>query len=114
MVTFWAYSSELKPHNMLVHVRNSKELGRIEIQEYPQNSPFWGGSRLGIAPTPTTPAGFLRAPDGRAAVAVLVLPWSNALGLYLEVPCTYNLRSNCSYNPIISRVTVVMGFITGL
>ena len=30
---------------------------------------------------------------------------------YLEVHYTYNLLSNCSYNPIISRVTVVMGFI---
>ena len=30
---------------------------------------------------------------------------------YLEVHCTYNLLSNCSYNPIISRVTVVMGLI---
>ena len=32
----------------------------------------------------------------------------------LEVGCTYKLLSNCSYNPIISRVTVVMGFIIGL
>ena len=32
----------------------------------------------------------------------------------LEVRSTYNLLSNCSYNPIISRVTVVMGFIIGL
>ena len=30
---------------------------------------------------------------------------------YLEVRCTYNLLSNCSYNPILS---VVMGFILGL
>ena len=29
--------------------------------------------------------------------------------LYLEVHCTYHLLSNCSYNPIISWVTVVMG-----
>ena len=35
-------------------------------------------------------------------------------GLYLEVHGTYNLLSNCSYNPIISRVTVVMGLIFGL
>ena len=27
---------------------------------------------------------------------------------YLEVHYTYNLLSNCSYNPSISRVTVVM------
>ena len=33
---------------------------------------------------------------------------------YLEVHGTYNLLSNCSYNPIISRVTVVMGLIFGL
>ena len=33
--------------------------------------------------------------------------------MYLEVHCTYNLLSNCSYNQI-SRVTVVMGFIIGL
>ena len=33
---------------------------------------------------------------------------------YLEVHCTYNLLSNCSYNPIISRVTVVMGLIIRL
>ena len=33
---------------------------------------------------------------------------------YLEVRCTYNLRSDCSYNPVISRVTVLIGFITGL
>ena len=32
-------------------------------------------------------------------------------GAYLEVHCTYNLVSNCSYNPNISRVTVVMGLI---
>ena len=35
--------------------------------------------------------------------------------MYLEVVrCTYNLLSNCSYNPIISRVTVVIGFILSL
>ena len=33
---------------------------------------------------------------------------------YLEVHGTYNLPSNCSYNPIISRVTVVMVLIFGL
>ena len=33
---------------------------------------------------------------------------------YLEVHGTYNLLSNCSYNPIIFRVTVVMGLIVGL
>ena len=33
---------------------------------------------------------------------------------YLEVHGTYNLLNNCSYNPIISRVTVVMGLIFGL
>ena len=33
------------------------------------------------------------------------------LRAYLEVHCTYNLLSNCSYNPIISRVTIVMGLI---
>ena len=33
---------------------------------------------------------------------------------YLEVHCTNNLLSNCSYNQIISRVPVVMGFIIGL
>ena len=31
------------------------------------------------------------------------------LGVYLEVHCTYNLLNNCSYNPIISRVTIIMG-----
>ena len=30
---------------------------------------------------------------------------------YLEVHCTYNLLSNCSYNLIISRVTIIMGLI---
>ena len=30
---------------------------------------------------------------------------------YLEVHCTYNLLSNCSYNPIISRVTRIVGLI---
>ena len=34
--------------------------------------------------------------------------------VYLDVRCTYNLLSNCSYNPVISRVTVVMGSIIGL
>ena len=33
---------------------------------------------------------------------------------YLEVRFTYNLLRNCSSNPIISRVTVVMGFTIGL
>ena len=32
-------------------------------------------------------------------------------GGYLEVHCTYNLLSNCSYSPIISRVTVVIGLV---
>ena len=32
----------------------------------------------------------------------------------LQVHGTYNLLSNCSYNPIISRVTVVAGLICGL
>ena len=32
----------------------------------------------------------------------------------LEVQCTYDLPSNRSYNPIISRVTVMMGLIVGL
>ena len=31
---------------------------------------------------------------------------------YLEVRFTYNLPSNCSYTPIIPRVTVVMGLIS--
>ena len=31
-----------------------------------------------------------------------------------EVHGTYNLLSSCSHNPIISRVTVVMGLIFGL
>ena len=34
--------------------------------------------------------------------------------MYLEVHGTYNLLSSCSYSPIISRVTVVMGLIFGL
>ena len=34
--------------------------------------------------------------------------------LYLEVHGTYNLLSNCSYNTILSRVTVVMGLVFGL
>ena len=33
---------------------------------------------------------------------------------YLEVHCTYNLLSNCSYKTIISRVTVVMGLLIRL
>ena len=33
---------------------------------------------------------------------------------YLEVRCTYNLLSNCSYNPNISRAPVVMRPIIGL
>ena len=33
------------------------------------------------------------------------------IAAFLEVHCTYNLLSNYSYNPIISRVTVVMGLI---
>ena len=33
------------------------------------------------------------------------------LPVSLEVHCTYNLLSNCSYNPTVSRVTVVMGLI---
>ena len=33
---------------------------------------------------------------------------------YLEVRFTYNLLNNCSYNPIIPRVTVVMGLIIEL
>ena len=32
----------------------------------------------------------------------------------LEVHCSYNLLSNCSYNPSIFRVTVVMGLIIRL
>ena len=36
------------------------------------------------------------------------------LTVYLEVRFTYNLLNNCSYNPIIFRVTVVMGFIIRL
>ena len=31
------------------------------------------------------------------------------LELYLEVRCTYNLLSNCSSNPVIPRLSVVMG-----
>ena len=30
---------------------------------------------------------------------------------YLEVHGTYNLLNNCSYNPTISRVIIVMGLI---
>ena len=33
---------------------------------------------------------------------------------HVEVRCTYNLLSSCSYTPIISMVTVVTGFVTGL
>ena len=33
------------------------------------------------------------------------------IAAFLEVHCIYNLLSNCSYTPIISRVTVVMGLI---
>ena len=33
---------------------------------------------------------------------------------YLEVCCTYNLLSNCSFDPIISRAPVVMRPIIGL
>ena len=33
---------------------------------------------------------------------------------YLEVRCTYKLLSKYSYNPFLSRVAVVMGFIIGL
>ena len=33
---------------------------------------------------------------------------------YLEVRCTSNLLSNCSYKPSIFRVTVAIGFIVGL
>ena len=40
--------------------------------------------------------------------------WTWSYNLYLEVRFTYNLLSNCSYKPIISRVTVVMGFTIGL
>ena len=36
------------------------------------------------------------------------------LSRYLEVHCTYNLLSNYSYNPIMSRVTVMMGLISRL
>ena len=34
--------------------------------------------------------------------------------VYLEVRSTYNLLSNCSYNPIISRVPVVMRLVIGI
>ena len=48
----------------------------------------------------------------------LIVPSRMVYGLgfrdYLEVQGTYNLLSNCSYNPIISRVTVVMGLVFGL
>ena len=33
------------------------------------------------------------------------------LRAYLEVHCTCNLLSNCSYNPSISRVTAITGLI---
>ena len=35
-------------------------------------------------------------------------------GAYLEIHGTYKLLSDCSYNPFISRVTVVMELIFGL
>ena len=46
-------------------------------------------------------------------VKVCTLPKNQALTpkTYLEVHCTSILLTNCSYNPIISRVTVVMGLI---
>ena len=40
--------------------------------------------------------------------------WIMEVCRYLEVRFTYNLLRHCSYNPIISRVTVVMGFTIGL
>ena len=49
---------------------------------------------------------------GQTNSALLLTSAINAY--YLEVHGTYNLLSNCSYNPIISRVTVVMGLIFGL
>ena len=36
------------------------------------------------------------------------------LWAYLEVHFAYNLHSNCSYDPIICRVAVVMGLIIRL
>ena len=36
------------------------------------------------------------------------------LRAYLEVHCTYNLLSNCSYNPIVSPITTVTLDIMGL
>ena len=39
------------------------------------------------------------------------LPWGAESKRDLEVHCTCNLLNNCSYNPTISRVTVVMGLI---
>ena len=33
---------------------------------------------------------------------------------YLEVHCTYNLLSNCSYNPIVNPITTVALDILGL
>ena len=44
----------------------------------------------------------------------MIIPSSPKGTPHLEVRCTYNLLSSCSYNPIISRVTVAMGFILGL
>ena len=35
-------------------------------------------------------------------------------GIYLEVNCTYNLLSNCSYNPNISPITTATLDIIGL
>ena len=35
-------------------------------------------------------------------------------GAYLEVHCTYNLLSNCSYNPIVNPITTVTIDIIGL
>ena len=34
-----------------------------------------------------------------------------SITVYLEVHCTYNLLSSCSYNPVISRVTIIMELI---
>ena len=38
----------------------------------------------------------------------------DALGMYLEVRCTYNLLSSCSYNLIISPISTVTLDIIGL
>ena len=35
-------------------------------------------------------------------------------GGYLEVRCTYNLLSSCTYNPYFHRVPVVVGLLIGL